>query len=202
MDDFVDLIISFSKPKRSEDYLEGVIYWSLKNQKTVNVRYSSTYSVHPPNSIIKGNSQNDETNYFHSQDEGAKSWIEVVFTKEWIIPSSYIIKESGNIRRLRNWNIEASQDGINYDILDTQKDFETFQEKYQIESFPIRRKIYKPYRIFRIQQTMSDNSIALRIGRFEVYGETAFCYNDCLTPPKFFTTINMLVKSISHSPLY
>ena len=192
----VDRFISYSLPYKKEDFLEGVIYWSLNNRRTIKVNYSSTNGDHPPESIIKGNDQLNGTNYFHSLDENCTSWVEVEFENEWIIPCSIVIADSGNIYRLRNWNVEASQDGLNYDIIDSQTNYTKFQTMYQIEAFHIKRKSNKPYRIFRIQQTgpMSNSTMNLRLGRIEIFGMTAFCYDKCLNPPKFPPLISCVIR--------
>ena len=187
MNSFIDRVNSYYLPRSKDSFLQGVIAESLNKGKNITVRCSSEpYPQHPASSIIQQGEMTGD-NYYHSLNSNSDSWVEVQFNEEWVIPTNIVMADSGNDYRIRNWNFEASQNGNNYDILQMQTNDEIYQERWQIEQFPIKNRTMKPYRFFRIQQTglTSNNTQSLRVGRLEVFGITAFCTNFCTIPPKF-----------------
>ena len=178
----IDFINTYNLPFSNSKSLEGVVYESLQREKTVKTNSTSHYQNFSSDFIIKQGELNGE-NYFHSSED-KNTWVDIIFEEEWIIPTAYVIADSGNKRRLMSWNIEASQDGINYDILDSHFNSTIFKKTWQIEAFRLNlKRRRKPYRIFRLQQTgpMSEGSPPLRLGRLEIYGVTAFCFEKCTT---------------------
>ena len=126
MTSFFKGIFSFPIPDKKENFLKGVFYKTLLNGRELKVNYSSLFGYEPADNILLGDQFLSGDKYFHSQDQNADSWIEVIMTKEWVIPNAIVIADSGNIYRLRNWNVTASQDGIDYDVIDSQTDFTKF----------------------------------------------------------------------------
>ena len=187
MDSFVDRVNSYFLPKAKDNYLQGVVYESLSKGKSITTRCSTQpFSYHPSSSIIQQGGMT-ETNYYHSNEADGRSWVEIQFNQEWVIPTTIVMADSGNIYRIRNWNFEASQNGVDYDILDVHTNDMIYQKAWQVESFPIKTRRMKPYRFFRVQQTgqMSGGTYALRVGRLEVFGITAFCSSTCTLAPRF-----------------
>ena len=184
MASFVDYVNAYYLPNRKEMYLQGIVNMSLYRQKDITVRFSTEWDFHKAINIIRQGEMTG-SNYFHSYDANADSWVEIQFNEEWVIPHTIVLADSGNKYRIRNWNFEASQNGIDYDILQSHTNDEIFQTEWQIEAFTIKKVKRKPYRFFRVQQTglMSESSMSLRVGRLEVFGVVAFCTSQCPTPP-------------------
>ena len=195
----IDYINVFSLPHSKPHSLEGIVYESLKRRKTIKTNASSVYKNLSSDNIIKQGQLTGE-NYYHASENG-NSWVEINFEEEWIIPTAFVIADSGNKRRLRSWNIEGSQDGIEYEVLDSHSNYMEFQTQWQINDFRLGniKKRKKQYRIFRIQQTgpMSESSQTLRVGRLEIFGIVTFCYEKCiLRPPNipYFTCSKSFVQ--------
>ena len=184
----IDFINVYSLPKTASSYnlLNGIVHESLNKNKEIKTKGTEHYLQFDPSKLIlQGQNTLSGENYYHSIKDTPNSWVEIQFQEEWIIPTAFVIADSGNIRRLRSWNIEGSQNGYDYDVLDRHLNDSLFHEMWQIEPFLIKPKKRKPYRIFRIQQTgvMSEGSGPLRVGRLEIYGIVAFCKTICTNKP-------------------
>ena len=185
----VDRFITYYLPTKRDDFLQGIIHHSLEKGVSITTDASTTLDNYKSDYIIEqGKLENPY--YFHSETEESNSWVEIKFTSAWIIPTMFVIADSPNVFRLRNWEVQGSRDGKSYETLDSHKDDQTFQNQCQIEAFKPKQRPHRSYRIFRIQQTGNLTNgelqgVNLRVGRFEIFGMTAFCNQECLTPPSF-----------------
>ena len=205
---FIDRFVTYHLPEVSSLYRDGI--FSLANQSSeygTSTRAGSVYEKFDHSYIVKrGDLINDE--YWHGKEgtdplkiEG--NWVEVILDKIWVIPHSYIIVDSSNLYRVMNWDFLASQDGINYDMIDSKYVPTLFTQKWQIEPFNVPQKIIrfrKPYRYFRLKLNRQHNPghPAFRLGRFEIFGEVAFCNQECNNPPKFPRLLTCLMKQHIH----
>ena len=214
MNNFIDKFVTYHLPEVNSLYKNGIFFTANQgSQYGLTITAGSTYTRnfnYDKYYIIKQGELRSEQ-YWHSvpsQDESmiTNSWIEVQLKKMWVIPHSYIIVDSSNIYRITNWDLLCSQDGVKYDTIESKYVPNLFKQRWQMESFhvPLKTiKLRKPYRYFRLRlnRPQSQESPAFRLGRFEIFGEVAFCNKDCPNPPKFHQLLTCNIRMHIKMPL-
>ena len=102
----VDRFITYYLPTKRDDFLQGIIHHSLEKGVSITTDASTTLDNYKSDYIIEqGKLENPY--YFHSETEESNSWVEIKFTSAWIIPTMFVIADSPNVFRLRNWEVQG-----------------------------------------------------------------------------------------------
>ena len=114
---------------------------------------------------------------------GDNPWICIDFERCRVAPTAYVMRSGGgNFGHVwpRNWDIEVSHDGSegSWQIIDSRRDFDGFNEPYQTFHFEISDPPRELYRFFRVRETTNPrlyNMLALT--HLEIFG-TLFLSSD------------------------
>ena len=98
---------------------------------------------------------------FETKGNG-NDWVQIHIKTFEILPNSYTIysfNNAPNHSHMRTWNLSASENGENWDIIDTQEDVEELNNKDAIKTFPL-HNVLQSYSYFRITliQSWDDRS--------------------------------------------
>eukprot|EP01084_Bolivina_argentea_P009689 18073_1 len=168
----------------------GIIYWlGTDKNKTkwgnpANCGYIKVISNAEPawgssplSSIVDKDSE-----YFLSKNE-KHSWILIDFLNIQINPSYYSLRHysRGNTMCLRNWYLEASNNGSDWIRISDHINDESLNKKGDIHKWKISKdkigdNTYSKFRIFQFDVN-SSNTYQLAIGGFEIYGIAQFDVN-------------------------
>ena len=180
--------VSFNPPKDKNAFLSGIIDYTQRINRAINVKATTSYSIHYAANIINYNNL-DDYGYWHSNNNNSYGeYAEIEFTNQWIKPLAVVIVNSPNIFRLRNWAINISQDGTHYKTINEKKNYIKFTSSYQKEIFNVHGYPFKFLRVVQTGPCTNDagtNANAMRFGKIEVFGTVAICSSDCSSPPIF-----------------
>ena len=177
--------ITYHLPLKTDTLISGIIKNSQEKGYSLDVTASSTYTTpgvwtYYPKYII--DYVNKEDYYWHSGDNSNfGEYVQIEFENQWIRPSGYVMVESNNVYKCRNWKITGSSDGINFVTLDSHVEDPIFTKDYQEEYFKIHKR-KRAFRFIRIVQTGPSynwadgrKGNALRIGKIEIFGDSLVC---------------------------
>ena len=175
--------ITYHLPLKKDTLINGIIKNS--QEKGYSVLATSPYEATTPGGrtyyakyII--DYSHKEGYYWHSTDNSNfGEYVQIEFENQWIRPSGYVMVESNNVYKCRNWKITGSSDGINFVTLDSHVEDPIFTKDYQEEYFKIHKR-RRAFRFIRIVQTGpsyygTDASKAIRVGKIEIFGDSLVC---------------------------
>jgi hypothetical protein len=146
----------------------------------VKVTASSQWNESNPRALL--DFENEET-YFISQDEPGQ-WICYDFLHSSVALTSYYIRSSlepQNSGHLKNWTVEASNDGMNWTQLDSRTNDHHLNGPGVVARFDIENPTDDFYRYIRLRQHGPNHSFFARdqlaLSRFDMMGRLANCTN-------------------------
>lgn len=115
-----------------------------------------------------------DSNSFATNDIN-DSWIKFDFTKLKIILKNYTIKSypfTKNDTHLKSWIIEGSNNNINWQILDEQKNSDVLNGKSYVHTFSVKNEKDKAFKYLRLKMTglNHSNNNVLCFNSIEFYG--------------------------------
>lgn len=100
------------------------------------------------------------------------SWFSIDFKDKMVQPTAYTLRHysSWDVEALRNWNMEGSNDGVNWTIISKHTNDSSLNAKGATHTWAVQCK--DAYRIFRILQwgLNSNRHYYLCLSGFEIYG--------------------------------
>ena len=132
-------------------------------------------SNQPICALLKRNEKGSDYCYFHSKENDSDAWLCLDFKDKKVNPSHYSLKSypSGNYNII-NWNIEGSNNGEKWEILDSQRDSSALTSSNAEVTFEMKNKPHNDeyYRYLRIHQTGQNNCNDYRmiISSIEYFG--------------------------------
>ena len=189
--------VTYHLPLKKDTLVNGIINNSLEKGYSIEVTASSEFSANGgwtyyPKFII--DYKNKKNYYWHSNGNSSfGDYAQIEFKNQWIRPSGYVMVESNNVFKCRNWKITGSSDGKNFVTLDSQADNPIFTKDFQEEYFKINKR-RRAFRFIRIVQTGKsyngeEGSVAFRLGKIEIFGDSLVCdeaNTKCLTNVPIF----------------
>ena len=136
---------------------------------------SNGENVQPICALLKRNEKGSDYWYFHSKENDSDAWLCLDFKDKKVNPSHYSLKSypGGNVNII-NWNIEGSNDGEKWEILDSQRDSSALTSSNAEVTFEMKNKPHNDeyYRYLRIHQTGQNNNNDYRmiISSIEYFG--------------------------------
>lgn len=133
--------------------------------------YCSTNDRLPSNVVLF----EDENNFFESKSQ-PNSFLCFKFINHKVIPTKYTLKSargwSKNSIHPRSWVIECSNDNVNWEVVDEQKDCPFLNGPRKIHTFNMNQQSQKEFQYVRIRSTGQDwcGYNYLLIDSFELYG--------------------------------
>lgn len=117
---------------------------------------------------------NDPSKYFASEN-APNTWIRYEFKNNSVIPTDYSIRSiswGSNYCHPKDWVIEGSKDGENWEILDEQSNCSYLNGRSLSHTFKIKNTESKEFRFIQMRQTGSNwkGNDYLLIESFELYG--------------------------------
>lgn len=148
--------------ERGTTRFKGIL-WHLGggNSKNVidNKTVDITSSTHLNNSCHEGFNAveyegKSSDNYFHSEVEDRDAWLCIDFKERKVNPSHYSLKSYAgkNWFNIQNWNVEGSNDGKSWSILDERRNERSLDDRNAENTFEV-KKSSNFYRYIRIRQT-------------------------------------------------
>eukprot|EP00456_Euglypha_rotunda_P081591 TRINITY_DN7975_c0_g1_i10.p1 TRINITY_DN7975_c0_g1~~TRINITY_DN7975_c0_g1_i10.p1 ORF type:complete len:2203 (+),score=340.71 TRINITY_DN7975_c0_g1_i10:827-6610(+) len=116
-------------------------------------------------------------------------WVIIDFKKRMVRPSHYTLRhyDASDYDALRNWVLDASEDGKNWETLVTHKETANITKKSQSYTWEIPKNVVNNnfYQQFRVQMTgvNSNNRRFLALSGFEIYGNIMI-NDDIIKRPK------------------
>jgi len=122
-------------------------------------------------------------------------WFIIDFGDRKIKPTHYMLRHyiSWDTEALRNWNLEGSNNGNNWEIIKVHKDDQTLKMKGQCFTWGVQTNSF--YSMFRIRQTgsNSNNHWYVALSGFEIYGSMT------LSSPKL--GVSVISENVGHDQI-
>ena len=93
--------------------------------------------------------------YFHSKEDDKDAWLCFDFKERKVMPTHYSLKSFASSKQYHNiqsWNIEGSNDGTKWEVLDSRQNEKSLDDKDASNTFEITNSS-DFYRYLRIHQT-------------------------------------------------
>ena len=116
-------------------------------QEVVEVTASSCYSGEPKSVAELGKASG-----FQSNNE-ADSWICYNFKDRRVAPESYSIRSHDGLSHPKSWDLEVSNDGASWKVVDSRKNNSSLNGNYLIRNFKINPSPCEGFRFVRLRQT-------------------------------------------------
>jgi hypothetical protein len=171
-----------TSPAENETVLQLLsrVHGDLHENTVVKVTVSSQWNEFNPRALL--DFDNEET-YFISQDEPGQ-WICYDFLHSGVHLTSYYIRSSlepQNSGHLRNWTVEASNDGMNWTQLDSRTDDHHLNGPGAVAVFDIQNPSDHGYRYVRLRQEGPNHGFydqdRLMLSGFDMGGKLVNCTN-------------------------
>lgn len=155
------------------NYLTSKTNSNIHDNGTISITTTDQIITAHPENLVNYNSEN-----VYSSNDSKFATVCFNFKEKYIQPTSYSIRScsSNSSPHLKNWIIEVSNDGKNWDEIDRHENDSNLNEDVKDYTFNIQKQTHDFYHFIRIRQIGNSwykdgchNKIILR--RFEVFGK-------------------------------
>ena len=136
---------------------------------TINGTPSSSIPPHPSHPEEFGFDNNNETKWLIGGSDG---WLQYEFDEPLVI-SSYSLTSANDFpdRDPQDWQLQGSNDGVNFVTLDTQSDRD-FANRFQTNSYNIANT--EAYQYYRLNITDNNGASVIQLAELQLFGATKY----------------------------